>query len=571
MKKSPGHRLVALLVTFLLAFVGIVARLALLQVSDNPKLTQLGLDQRIHTYAIPAGRGGIEDRNGAALALTLEARDIYVDPQKVTDPQTEAVELARVLGLRARRVEKTLRSAGTFAYVARQVDMDLAARVEALRLAGINTLPVPKRYYPGGALAPQVLGFVGVDGTGLAGLESEYNQQLSGTPGESTAQLSAVGGVPITGVVGTTTEPVPGVTLVTTIDRQMQYQAQRYLADAVRSNGAQDGTIVVMDPATGDILAMASYPWFDPNRFSTASPDTWRNRAVTDTFEPGSVNKTITAAAAIDSGAVSPTDTFEVPSTSRVGTYTIADSDPHPTQKMTVGDIIAESSNVGATMIAARVGSVRLASYLSRFGYGRSTGTGFPGEAPGVVPALSQWTQLTRSTVSYGQGVSVTPLQMAVVYATIANGGVWVQPRLVRGSLDASGAFEAAPASATRTVVSPSTAAMVSRMLAYVVANGTGVNAQIPGYQVAGKTGTARKVDAQGNYVDRYMASFVGFLPAAAPRLVIAVTIDQPRTVYGGVAAAPVFQEVARYAIQRLGIAAAPPVPLPPHQLLLGP
>jgi cell division protein FtsI (penicillin-binding protein 3) len=494
-----------------------------------------------------------------------------VDPPNVTDPAAEAAALAGVLGLKARRVERTLRSAGTFAYVARQVDLAVATRVEALKLAGVSMLTVPKRYYPGGALAPQVLGFVGVDGSGLAGLESEYNAQLSGTPGERTAQLSAVGGVPITGVRDMTTEPVPGVTLVTTIDRQMQYQAQRYLADAVRSNGAKDGTIVVLDPATGDILAMASYPWFDPNRFSTASPDRWRNRAVTDTFEPGSVNKTITAAAAIDSGAVSPTDTFEVPATSRIGHYTISDPDPHPTTKMTLGDIIAESSNVGATMIAARVGSVQLASYLSRFGYGRSTGTGFPGEAPGVVPPLSQWTGLTRSTVSFGQGVSVTPLQMAVVYATIANGGVWVQPRLVRGSLDASGAFKAAPVSPTRIVVAPSTAAMVSRMLAYVVANGTGVNAQIPGYQVAGKTGTARKVDAQGNYVDRFMASFVGFLPAAAPRLVISVTIDQPRTVYGGVAAAPVFQEVARYAIQRLGIAAAPPVPLPPHQLLLGP
>ena len=310
-----------MLVAFLLAFAGIVARLALLQVSDNPKLTQLGLDQRIHTLAIPAGRGGIQDRNGTALALTLEARDVYADPQKVTDPRGEAKELARALGLRARDVGRTLRLSGTFAYVARQVDLDVAERIDALRLAGIGTLPIPKRYYPAGALAPQVLGFVGIDGIGLAGLESEYNHQLSGTPGEQTAQLSAVGGVPITGVLDSTTEPVPGVTLVTTIDRQMQYQAQRALADAVRSNGAKDGTIVVLDPATGDILAMASYPWFDPNRFSTASPDKWRNRAVTDTFEPGSVNKTITAAAALDSGAVSPIDTFEVPP-SRVSAVT---------------------------------------------------------------------------------------------------------------------------------------------------------------------------------------------------------------------------------------------------------
>jgi len=238
---------------------------------------------------------------------------------------------------------------------------------------------------------------------------------------------------------------------------------------------------------------------------------------------------------------------------------------------MTLGDIIAASSNVGATIVASHVGSVRLASYLGRFGYGQPTGVGFPGEAAGVVPPLSQWTDVTRASVSYGQGVSVTPLQMAAVYSTIANGGIWVQPRLIRGTEGPDGAFNAAPPSPTRRVVRPETAAMVTRMLAYVVADGTGVNAQIPGYQVAGKTGTARKVDEAGHYVDRYMASFVGFLPAAAPKLVIAVTIDQPRTVYGGVAAAPVFQEVARYAIQRLGIPAAPPVPLPPHVLRLAP
>ncbi len=565
----PSHRLVALTAAFLLAFVGIVARLAVLQVRDNPRLTALGLEQRVRTYAIPAGRGVILDRNFTPLALSLQARDIYADPRLVTDAAGEAQQLAGPLSLKARAVERVLRSSQPFVYIARQVDMTVADEVSAMHLAGVGALSVAKRYYPGGALAPQVLGFVGVDGTGLAGLESEYESQLAGKPGSQTGQVSALGGIPITGVQDSTTAAVPGATLVTTLDRQMQYQAQRYLAAAVKANGAKGGTIVVMDPSNGDVLAMASYPWFDPNNFSTARPDAWRNRAVTDTFEPGSVNKTITAAAALDTGAVTPTQTFEVPSKIRIGTFTIADSDPHPVLKMTLGDIIAESSNIGATKVAARLGSVQLAAYLSRFGYGRDTGIGFPGEAPGVVPDISGWTDLTRSTISYGQGVSVTPLQMAAVYGTIANGGTWVQPRLVRGTLAPGGVFTPAPASPTRSVVSPETAAMVSRMLAYVVADGTGVNAQIPGYQVAGKTGTARKVDASGRYIDRYMASFVGFLPAAAPRLVIAVTIDQPRTIYGGVAAAPVFQEVASYAIQRLGIPAEPPVPLPPHKLRL--
>ena len=570
MRKPPVERLVALLAVFLLAFGGIVVRLAALQVRDNPTLTRLGLDQRVRTLDIPARRGAILDRTDTPLALTLDARDVYVDPRYVIDASAEARQIADVLGLGARKVERILTSKGTFAYIDRQVDLDVADRLETLHLAGIGFLSVPKRYYPAGALAPQVLGFVGVDGTGLAGLESEYDRALAGTPGERTAELSAIG-LPISSGVDTVHEPVPGLTLVTTIDRQMQYQAQRYLAQAVRSNGARDGTIVVMDPTSGDVLAMASYPWFDPNRFSTANPEAWRNRAATDTFEPGSVNKTITAAAALDTGAVSPERTFRVPDALRIGTYTIHDSHVHPVEKMTLGDIIAESSNIGATMVAARVGSLDLASYLGRFGYGQPTGIGFPGEASGVVPPMSQWNDVTRATVSYGQGVSATPLQMAAVYATIANGGTWVRPRLVRGTQDDAGVFRPAPPSPTREVIRPATAAMVTRMLAYVVADGTGMNAQIPGYQVAGKTGTARKLDANGHYIDRYMASFVGFLPAAAPKLVIAVTIDQPRTVYGGVAAAPVFQQVARYAIQRLGVPAAPPVPLPPHVLRLVP
>ena len=235
----------------------------------------------------------------------------------------------------------------------------------------------------------------------------------------------------------------------------------------------------------------------------------------------------------------------------------------HPVQDMTLGDIVAHSSNIGSAMVAERVGSAELASVLARFGYGTPTGVGFPGEAGGVVPELLNWTDITRATVSYGQGISMTPLQMAAVYATVANGGMWVQPRLVRGTSGPDGRLEAAPRAPSRRVLSEETATMLTRMLASVVETGTGGAAQIPGYQVAGKTGTARKL-VDGRYVRRYMASFVGFLPASDPRVVIVVSIDEPRTVYGGVAAAPVFSEIARHVIQRLAIPAAPPVRLPP-------
>ena len=563
MTRPPLKRLVALFAVMLLLFGGIVVRLAFLQVADQGQYAALGLDQRERTFTLPAERGQILDREQTPLAITLDARDIYVNPTYVTAPYGEAAQIASLMGVKPKSLIPALTASGTFAFVARQVDADLAQQVADLGLPGIDLLPVAKRYYPSGPLAPQVLGFVGVDGDGLAGLESQYDAALRGIAGQQTQEYSAAG-LPISTGTDALKEPVPGVNLVTTIERQMQYQVQSDLERAVRANGAKGGTVVVMDPSTGDVYAMASYPWFDPNHFSTcqADPGPCRNRALTDTFEPGSVNKIITAAAALQTGSVSVNQRFHVPAQRQVGRFEIHDSHVHPVETMTLGDIITQSSNIRSSMVADQGASDALASYMHRFGYGQTTGIGFPGEAAGSVP--SAWDEAILATASYGQGVAVTPMQMADVYATIANGGRWVEPRLVRGSEGPDGVFHAAPSSPSHEVVSPETAQMLSRMLAEVVQDGTGVEAQIPGYQVAGKTGTSRKIDDYGHYIDRYMASFVGFLPAGRPRLVIAVSIDEPRTVYGGVAAAPLFSEIARYAIQRLGIPAAPPLPLPP-------
>ncbi|MEZ0234202.1 MAG: peptidoglycan D,D-transpeptidase FtsI family protein [Actinomycetota bacterium] len=564
MTRPPVTRLIAMLALMLLAFGGIVVRLAFLQVRDNPELEAMGLQQRVRTTTLPAQRGEIVDRSGVPLAVTREARDIYVDPRDVVDPRAEAETIAEVLDLRAREVRTALESDGTFAFIDRQVDLDVAEELESLSLPGIGFLEVPKRYYPAGALAAQVLGFVNVDGEGAAGLESAFDDALAGTPGERTAEMSA-DGLPISSGLDTLVEPVPGSTMHTTIDRQMQYMVQTALERAVKDNGALGGTAVVMDPATGEVLAMATYPWFDPNEYSEAPVEAMRNRAVTDTFEPGSVNKIITAAAALETGAVSLEERFRVPASMKVGPFTIRDSHEHPVESMTIGDIITESSNIGAALIAEQVGSVTLGSFMEKFGYGSPTGVGFPGEAAGVLLPGESWDEVIRATVSYGQGISVTPLQMANVYATIANGGRWMQPTLVRGFEAPDGAFAEADARRTHRIIRPDTAQLLTSMLASAVEEGTGVNAQIPGYQVAGKTGTSRKLDAYGHYVQRYHASFAGFLPAADPRVVIAVSIDEPRTVYGGLAAAPLFQEIARYAIQRLAIPAAPPVALPPN------
>jgi cell division protein FtsI (penicillin-binding protein 3) len=563
MRRPPVSRLVAMLALMALAFAGIVVRLAFLQVRDNPELEALGMQQRVRTITLPATRGEIVDRSGVPLAVTREARDVYVDPRYVIDARAEAETIADVLELPERDVLQALQSDGTFVWVDRQVDLEVAEDLEALALPGIGFLEVPKRYYPAGALAPQVLGFVNVDGEGAAGLESAYDDELAGTPGERTVELSA-DGLAISNGLDTTVDTLPGSTMHTSLDRQMQYMVQAAVERAVKANGALGGTAVVMDPATGEVLAMATYPWFDPNDFGEAPLETMRNRAVTDAYEPGSVNKVITAAAALETGAVSLERRFQVPASMEVGPFTIHDSHVHPVESMTIGDIITESSNIGSALVAEQVGSVTLGSFMRRFGYGRTTGIGFPGEASGVLLPGDRWDEVIRATVSYGQGISVTPLQLANVYSTIANGGVWSQPTLVRGFEGPDGTFREAEARQTRRVIRPDTAALVTRMLAAAVEEGTGVNARIPGYQVAGKTGTSRKL-VDGRYVQRYHASFAGFLPAADPRVVIAVSIDEPRTVYGGLAAAPLFQEIARYAIQRLAIPAAPQVAPPPN------
>ncbi len=567
MKRPPAGRLIALFVVMALALGGIVVRLALLQVRESGTYAALGVEQRLRTEQLDATRAQILDRSGSPLAVTLEARDVYANPANVTDPIAEAIPLAAALGLRSKDVAATLATSdATFVYLARGVDVDVASSIEALGLPGIGLLASQRRLYPAGSAAAQVVGVVNLDGLGITGLESQYERALAGDPGARTVELSAMG-QQIAGGVQIDQEPQPGADLVLTIDRQMQFLAQQYLRQAVHDNHAKGGTVIVIDPRSGDIYAMANFPTFDPNAFASVDASTLLNRAVTDTWEPGSVNKTITAAAALSSGLVSPTERFTVPATRDIDGYTIHDAEAHATERMTLGDIIAHSSNVGISMVADRVGNEQLQRSFADFGFGAPTGVGFPGEAAGLMPASSDWSDITRATVSFGAGVAVSPLQMATVYATIANGGMYVQPRLVRATVGSDGTRTDVAPAVQRRVISTETTHLLTEMLAYAVQDGTGSNAQILGYQVAGKTGTAKKLDNQGNYTDRYVASFIGFLPASRPRIVVAAILDEPETIYGGVAAAPLFQHVARYAIQRLGIEPSAPVGLPPRAL----
>jgi cell division protein FtsI (penicillin-binding protein 3) len=569
-RRPPIGRLIALLVVMTFALGAIFVRLTVLQVSQAADMRARAEDQRVWTIALPAQRGEILDRTGHPLALSMPARDVYADPRYVVDPWATATRLSLELGERTETLVDKLTADSTFVYLARQVDLDIAERIADLELPGIGFLEVSKRYYPANSLAGQVLGFVNVDGQGIAGLELQYQDLLAGQPGERTQELDPYGR-PIAGGVNLQRPPVAGSSIETTIDPDLQFQAQAALRDAVEAQAARGGTVIVMDPNTGDVLAVTSYPSFDPNHFAEADPATTRSRAITDMFEPGSTNKVITAAAAIQEQALPLDDRLSVPWTMRVGEYTIHDAHTHGTLRLTLGDIIAQSSNIGAVQVANLVGAADLSTYLSAFGLGRETGVGFPGEAGGLMLPLHEWTDTTLATSAYGQGLAATPLQMISVYATIANGGRWIQPRLVRATIDPDGERRPAEPAQTHRVVSAETAEMVTRMLAYAVEYGTGTNARISGYQIAGKTGTARipLKDRPGYLEGQYIASFIGFLPAGDPQVVIAAILDRPRQEYGGLAAAPLFQRVARAAIAQLGIEPAITVPLPPHALRL--
>jgi cell division protein FtsI (penicillin-binding protein 3) len=568
--RTPAGRLVALLVLFVLGFSGIVIRLVQLQVRDAPSYQALARDQRVKTIPLPAERGSLFDRNGQEMALSLPARAVYADPRLVSRPATTARVIADTLKVDFADVFANLHHPGPFVYLARGVDPETSAALEARHLPGIGFLTESHRYYPAKDLAPQVLGFVGVDGAGLAGLELQHQRQLAGRDGHEVVEADPRG-LLIPQGANVDVQPVAGDDLILTIDREIQYRAQEALARAVRGNHAKGGTVIVMDPRTGEILAMADHPWFDPNNFAAGDPQSLRNRAVTDAYEPGSVNKVITAAAAIEERVLTLKQRLKVASSYRLYTKTFHDAHSHPKEPMTLADIIAYSSNVGTIEVAAMLGRARFYSYLERFGLTRRTGVGFPGESSGLLPPPREWSGTSMGTIPLGQGIAVTPLQMATVYATIANGGVWVQPHLVKEVVRAEVGTRTAFRARSRKVISPETAETLTRMLAYAVRVGTGKEAQIPGFWVAGKTGTARKVKEDGTgYSLKYVASFIGFAPASHPSVVVAAVLDEPSTVYGGIAAAPLFRDVAHFVMARLRVPPAARPPMPPHAIPAG-
>jgi cell division protein FtsI (penicillin-binding protein 3)/stage V sporulation protein D (sporulation-specific penicillin-binding protein) len=544
-----NSRLRLLLVLILLTFAGLGARAAWIQTVRASSLAAMAQTQARQSIALPAGRGTIYDHLGNPLAIGEQATDVDADPMQISAPRREARIAAKVLGIPARPLYRQLadRSRG-FVYVERKAPPKVAAKLKKRNLVGFTFEADQKRVYPQDTVAAPVLGYAGTDNTGLSGLEFELNKELKGTPGKATVVRDALGQA-----VNTIQERPArdGRDVYLTLDSHIQANAEQVLEQTVREWHAKDATAIVLDPHSGAILAMAQEPGYNANGYpAAAAHDLTIDHAVTDVFEPGSVFKVVTIGGALSQHDITPNTAFRVPGSLQVADRVIHDAEPHGLETLKVKQILQRSSNIGTDMIAERyLGESGLRKWMARFGFGRRTGIDFPRESPGIMP--SYWSGSTIGTVPIGQGVSVTAVQLASAYAAIANGGEWVQPHLVD---HVDGMPTAKPE--RRRILEPGVDAQLRTMLRGVVSDqGTAELAAIPGYAVAGKTGTAQKPGPHGYIPGAYVATFVGMVPASRPRLLVLVTIDEPHgQIYGGLVAAPAFEQIASFDLQYLEV-----------------
>jgi cell division protein FtsI (penicillin-binding protein 3) len=544
-----NSRLRLLLLIILVTFAALGARAAWIQTVRASSLAAMAQTQAKKPIVLQAGRGTIYDRLGHPLAIGEQATDVDADPMQISDPRREARVAAKVLGIPVKPLIRELsdRSRG-FVYVERKAPPDLAARLEKRHLVGFTFEPDQKRVYPQGTVAAPVLGYAGTDNTGLSGLELQLNPQLQGKPGRATVVRDALG------QAVNTIQQRPardGRDVFLTLDSHIQANAEQVLEQTVQEWHAKDATAIVLDPHTGAILAMAQEPGYNANEYPTATAhDLTVDHAVNDVFEPGSVFKVVTIGGALSQHDITPNTAFRVPGSLQVADRVIHDAEPHGVETLRVRQILQRSSNIGTDLIAERyLGENGLRKWMWRFGFGRRTGIDFPRESPGLLP--SYWSGSTIGTVPIGQGVSVTAIQLASVYAAIANGGEWVQPHLVDHVLG-----EPPLQPKRRRILEPGVDAQLRTMLRGVVSDqGTAELAAIPGYAVAGKTGTAQKPGPNGYIPGAYVATFVGMVPASRPRLLVLVTIDEPHgQIYGGLVAAPAFEQIASFDLQYLEV-----------------
>ncbi len=553
-------------VFLMLLFAMVAGRAFQLQVLQGEKLKRLGERQHLKEWIVLPKRGAVMDRTGEPLALSLEAQSVYARPHRIHDPETVSRSLAKILNLDVVEVNQKMTSDKPFVWIKRQIGPQEAEQIQALSADGVGMFYEPNRYYPQGQLAGQVLGFVGRDSEGLEGLELHYNDYIRGEAGSSVIERDALGRrVLVQGVEGL--QIPPGGDIHLTLDTSVQHLAEKELEATISKYRAKAGVAIVVEPFTGEVLALANYPSFNPNNFSKQSSQQRRNRAVADSFEPGSTFKTILAAAALEEGVVGREDLFYC----EMGKYSYAGKtihDTHPYGWLPFSKILQVSSNIGFTKVAEKLKKDRYFKYIEKFGFGQPTGIDVPGEVPGLLRKPESWSAIDLATHAFGQGISATPMQMVMAYAAIANGGFLMRPYVVRRVVGSQGEvlLENQP-HVVRRVISEKTARLLASMLKEVTnEGGTGVMASVEGFEVAGKTGTAQKADlAHGGYAaSKRVGSFVGFVPADAPKLVALVLVDEPEVnVYGGVVAAPVFRNIAQGALRHLAVAPQKPDLLP--------
>jgi cell division protein FtsI (penicillin-binding protein 3) len=543
------RRVGLLFAAFLLLFGLILARAVWLQGVRGAELRADAVSQQTETVTVPGFRGRILDRNGDPLAVSEDAATVFATPYQVSDPADAARRLSPLLDV----PEDTLldglsdRESG-FAYLRREVDLRTAERVRKLKIDGIGILPDARRVYPQGELASQVIGMVGTENQGLTGLESQYEDLVGGSDGEAKITRDALGDtIERETVEGETT----GEDLKLTIDAELQSRTEDVLAELGQTYDPAGATAVIMAPRSAEVLALANWPPADPADVGEASEEELANHATGFTYEPGSTFKAFTVAAALEEDVVEPDTVFGLPPSIQVADRVIEESHPRGTVSLTVADILAQSSNVGAVKVGLATGPQKFDKWVRRFGFGEPTGIDFPGEERGIVPAVEDYSGSTLGNLPIGQGLSVTPIQMAAAYSAIANGGTLRPPRLV---LEEGGERVDAPRG--HRVLDRRTAARVSEMLEGVLApGGTAAEVEVPGYTLAGKTGTAQKAEDGGYSETDFVASFVGFAPAKYPQFLVAIVVDEPQgSYYGGDVAAPAFGEIAEFALPHLGI-----------------
>jgi stage V sporulation protein D (sporulation-specific penicillin-binding protein) len=549
----------------LLVCAWLTYRLSDVQIRQSAVLSQLALSQHSETVDEFAKRGSIVDRDGTVLVRSLPSESVYAVPTSIdaADVAGIAAKLSPILGYPPERLEAALRERTPFRYLKRKIPHSVAERVQALGIDGIGLKPEDTgvRYAPSGRLASTVLGFVGTDENGLAGLEYSFDSYLRGTPGKTRVEADEFGRAIPFGDSTVVERAVPGRTLVLSLDSYVQFEAERQIESAMKTWHARSATAVVMDVHTGEILAMANSPDYDPNHFAASQPDAWRDRAVADAYEPGSTFKLITAAAALESGKVTMKSRFPARDQLEVGGHVIHNAEDGfmagTGTTETLEQIVAYSHNVGAAEVGMTIGAPTLYAMIRKFGFGDYTHIEVSGENQGIVPPVSDWSGSSVATISFGHGISTTPIALTRAYAAIANGGLLLRPRLVHALEDANGKIiYTYPPEIERRAISEATAAKLRQILRSVVVWGTGnPSARVAGYTTAGKTGTAQVVENGRYEPGAYIGSFIGYVPADAPRYVIFVKVERPRgAYYGAQVAGPAFADLAQAVMLHDGI-----------------